>query len=85
MEDILSVLFSGQYAPSPTCSPRYHELCEELSPLCEQVHQTFGLHFVDRFTLLQSEIAHEQSWQAFRQGVILGIKLMEEVHATDTD
>ena len=83
MESILSVLFSGQYDPSPTCPPRYRELCEELSPLCKQVHQSFGLHFVDRFTLLQAEIAQEQSWQAFRQGVILGVKLMEEVHKAE--
>ena len=83
MKSILSFLYSGQYDPSPTCTPRYRELTEELFPLCEQVHQTFGLQFVDKFTLLEAELAHEQSLQAYRQGFLLGVKLMEEVHNAD--
>ena len=79
MDDILSVLYSGQYDPTYQCSPRYYELMEQLDPMCELIHQTFGLKFVDRFTLLFAELAYEQGLEGYRQGVLFGTKLMWEV------
>ena len=52
---------------------------EQLDPMCELIHQTFGLKFVDRFTLLFAELAYEQGLDGYQQGVLFGTKLMREV------
>ena len=79
MNNIISTLYSGQYDPTYQCSPRYHELMEQLDPMCELIHHTFGLQFIDRFTLLFSELAYEQGLDGYRQGVLFGTKLMLEI------
>ena len=79
MDNIISALYSGQYDPTYQCSPRYRELMEQLDPMCELIHHTFGLQFIDRFTLLFSELAYEQGLDGYRQGVLFGAKFMQEV------
>ena len=79
MDNIFSILYSGQYDPTYQCSPRYHELTEQLDPMCELIHQTFGLKFINQFTLLHAELAYEQGLDGYRQGVLFGAKFMQEV------
>ena len=79
MDNIFSILYSGQYDPTYQCSPRYHELMEQLDPMCELIHQTFGLRFIDRLTLLFAEVAYEQGLEGYRQGVCFGTRFMQEV------
>ena len=81
MDNIFYTLYSGQYDPTYQCSPRYYELMEQLDPICELIHHTFGLKFIDRFTLLFAELAYEQELDGYRQGVLFGTKLMWEVLA----
>lgn len=51
---------------------------EEYHAMCDQIHKTFGLEFVDRFTLFRAELEYADEMTMFRRGFRLGVQLMAE-------
>lgn len=50
----------------------------EYHAMCDQIHKTFGLEFVDRFTLFRAELEYADEMTMFRRGFRLGVQLMAE-------
>ena len=79
MKSILEELYA-LLPPSETPNRAEKEAAwAEYHSMCDQIHKTFGLKFVDRFTLFQAELEHTDEMAIFRRGFRLGVQMMAEV------
>lgn len=78
MENILYQLFSGEYDITPKRSKKQQELCDQIFAELDKVKAVFGDEFLDRLLELIGERMDLKSFQYYRSGLVLGVRLMLE-------
>lgn len=78
MDDILYQLFNGDYDITPERDKKQLELSEAILAELDKAAAALGVAFVDRLCELQGEREEWQSYQYYRSGFVLGVRLMLE-------
>lgn len=78
MDSLLYQMYHGAYDFTPKRDKKQQELCEELYAQWDKVQRMFGDEFADRIFGLEGELDDRRSFQAYRAGFCLGVRLMLE-------
>lgn len=78
MNDILRKIFDGEYNVTPERDEKQQELGRKLGEEWEKVHRMLGDEFMDPLFTLEAEQDDWRSFQYYRAGVRLGVRLMLE-------
>lgn len=78
MKNLLYEIYSGEYDFTPKRDKKQQELEEELYTRWDQVERMFGDGFTDRLLELEGEREDRRSFQYYRAGFCLGVRLMLE-------
>lgn len=79
MESILYQLFNGDYDITPKRSKKQQEMCDQIFTELDQVKAALGDPFLDQFLELTARRMDLESFQYYRSGFVLGVRLMLEV------
>lgn len=80
MDSLLYQIYSGEYDFTPKREEKQPALYAEL----DKVEKMFGGAFVDRLLELEGELEDRRSFQSYRAGFCLGVRLMLEALTSAT-
>lgn len=78
MESLLYQIYSGEYDFTPERDKEQQELYKKLYREWDKVQRMFGDEFTDRVFELEGELEDRRSFQYYRAGFRLGVRLMLE-------
>ena len=78
MNGQLYELYNGEYDITPKRDKKQQELYEALSAEWDKIQRMFGDEFVDRVFSISGELDDRRSFQYYRAGFCLGVRLMLE-------
>ena len=78
MENLLYQIYSGEYDFTPERDEKQQELQKQLYAEWDKVQRMFGDEFTDRVFELEGELEDRRSFQYYRAGFRLGVRLMLE-------
>lgn len=79
MENLLYQIYSGEYDFTPERDEKQRELYKKLCAEWDKVQRMFGDEFTNRVFELEGELEDRRSFQYYRAGFRLGVRLMLEV------
>lgn len=84
MEGLLHQIYSGEYDFTPERDKKQQELYKELCAEWDKVQRMFGDDFMDRIFELEGELEDRRSFQSYRAGFCLGVRLLLEALTSAT-
>lgn len=78
MSSLLYQIYSGEYDFTPERDKKQQELYKKLCVEWDKVQRMFGDEFTDRVFELEGELEDRRSFQYYRAGFCLGVRLMLE-------
>lgn len=78
MDSLLYQIYSGEYDFTPERDEKQQELYRKLCAERDKVQRMFGDEFADRVFELEGELEDRRSFQYYRAGFRLGVRLMLE-------
>lgn len=78
MSSLLYQIYSGEYDFAPKRDKKQQELYKKLCAEWDKVQRMFGDEFADRVFELEGELEDRRSFQYYRAGFRLGVRLMLE-------
>jgi len=85
MDSIIDTLYDCFPYVHHRSTPEREKITEEYTKLSEQIKETFGLDFTDRFTQLHEQRRGYQGEDHFAAGFRVGVRLMLEVFTSPTE
>lgn len=79
MNTLLYELYSGRYSVNHSRGEVPREAAARMEQLQEQIQRTLGLKFLDELNDLEADWTYAECFRAYREGVLLGARLMLEV------
>lgn len=84
MDSLLYQIYSGEYDFTPKRDKEQQELYKKLCAEWDKVQRMFGDKFTDRIFDLEGELEDRRSFQSYREGFRLGVRLMLEALTSAT-
>lgn len=78
MSSLLYQIYSGEYDFAPKRDKKQQELYKKLCAEWDKVQRMFGDEFTNRVFELEGELEDRRSFQYYRAGFRLGVRLMLE-------
>lgn len=78
MDSLLYEIYSGEYDCTPERDEKQQELYKKLCAEWDKVQRMLGDEFTDRVFDLEGELEDRRSFQYYRAGFRLGVRLMLE-------
>ena len=78
MENLLYQIYSGEYDHTPERDKKQQELYKKLCAEWDKAQRMLGDEFVDRLLELEGELEDRRSFQYYRAGFRLGVRLLLE-------
>lgn len=84
MDSLLYQIYSGEYDHTQERDEKQQELYKKLCAEWDKVQCMFGDEFTDRVFELEGELEDRRSFQYYRAGFCLGVRLMLEALTSAT-
>ena len=84
MDSLLYQIYSGEYDFNPERDETQRQLYKKRYEEWDKVQRMFGDEFIDRVFSLEGELEDRRSFQSYRAGFTLGVRLMLEALTSAT-
>ena len=84
MDSLLYQIYSGEYDFNPERDETQRQLYKKRYEEWDKVQRMFGDKFTDRIFDLEGELEDRRSFQSYRAGFTLGVRLMLEALTSAT-